>query len=150
MSVYVGGQFKTHTEKIMKYSKSTTDFEIVTTVIKEPIFRNMIVYKPPTGKIENFIQFLKEILSDPLVTKCETWILGDFNVDILRQDDKKVIALQEFVKKAGLFQKINPLDPNLAVSARAVFPQSGRSRPEKRPFFHIFPHFSKKEAFKKY
>ena len=26
-----------------------------------------------------------------------------------------------------------------------VFPQSDRSRPEKRPFFHIFPHFSKIE-----
>ena len=28
----------------------------------------------------------------------------------------------------------NPLDPNPAVAARAVFPQSGRSRPEKQPF----------------
>ena len=112
MSVYVCGQFKTHTEKIMKYSKITTDFEIVTLVIKKPIFRNMIVmtvYKPPTGKIENCIKFLTEILSDPLVTKCETWILGDFNVDILRQDDNKVIALQEFVQKNGLFQKINTI-----------------------------------------
>ena len=44
----------------------------------------------------------------------------------------------------------NPIDPNPAVAARAVFPQSGRSRPEKRPFFHIFPHFSKIEPSKKY
>ena len=42
-----------------------------------------------------------------------------------------------------------PLDPNPAVAARTVFPQSGRSRPEKRPFFHIFPHFSKVEQSKK-
>ena len=45
---------------------------------------------------------------------------------------------------------INPIGPNPAVAARAVFPQSGRSRPEKRPFFHIFPHFSKIEPSKKY
>ena len=45
---------------------------------------------------------------------------------------------------------LNPLDPNPAVAARAVFPQSGHSHPEKRPFFHIFPHFSKKEQSKKY
>ena len=44
----------------------------------------------------------------------------------------------------------NPLDPNPAIAAHAVFPQSGRSRPEKQPFFHIFPHFSKIEPFKKY
>ena len=42
------------------------------------------------------------------------------------------------------------LDPNPAVATRVVFPQSGRSRPEKRPFFHIFPHFSKKEQSKNY
>ena len=44
---------------------------------------------------------------------------------------------------------LNPIDPNSAVAARAVCPQSGRSRPEKRPFFHIFPHFSKIEQSKK-
>ena len=36
----------------------------------------------------------------------------------------------------------NPIDPNPALATRVVFPQSGRSRPEKRQFFHIFPHFS--------
>ena len=43
-----------------------------------------------------------------------------------------------------------PIDPNPAITANAVFPQSGHSRPEKRPFFHIFPHFSKIELFKRY
>ena len=46
--------------------------------------------------------------------------------------------------------KVNPIDPNPAIAAHVVFPQSGRSRPEKRPFFHIFPHFSKIEPPKKY
>ena len=50
----------------------------------------------------------------------------------------------------GYLLWLNPLDPNPAVAARAVFPQSGRSRLEKRPFFHIFPHFSKIEQSKKY
>ena len=44
----------------------------------------------------------------------------------------------------------NPIDPNPAIAAHAVFPQSVRSRPEKRPFFHIFPHFPKIEPSKKY
>ena len=44
----------------------------------------------------------------------------------------------------------NPIDPKPAIAAHAVFPQSGHSRPEKRPFFHIFPHFSKIEPSKKY
>ena len=43
-----------------------------------------------------------------------------------------------------------PTDPNPAIDAHAVFPQSGRSRPEKWLFFHIFPHFSKREPSTKY
>ena len=31
--------------------------------------------------------------------------------------------------------QVYPLDPNPAISAHAVFPQSGHIRPEKRPFF---------------
>ena len=45
---------------------------------------------------------------------------------------------------------LNPIDPNPAIAACMVFPQCCHSRPEKCPFFHIFPHFSKKEASKKY
>ena len=36
---------------------------------------------------------------------------------------------------------INPLGPNPAISAHAVFPQSGHIRPEKRPFFPKFSTF---------
>ena len=36
-----------------------------------------------------------------------------------------------------------PTDPNPAISAHVVFPQSGHIRTEKRPFFQDFPHFSK-------
>ena len=44
----------------------------------------------------------------------------------------------------------NPIDPNPAISAHAVFPQSGHIRPEKRPFSQKFPHLSKIEHYKKY
>ena len=42
------------------------------------------------------------------------------------------------------------MDPNPAISARVVFPQSGHIRPEKHPFFQSFPHFSKIKPYKKY
>ena len=51
----------------------------------------------------------------------------------------------------GLFDiYLYPIYPNPAISAHAVFPQSGHIRPEKRPFFQKFPHFSKIEPYKKY
>ena len=50
----------------------------------------------------------------------------------------------------SMLWQLNPMEPNPSVATRVVFPQSVRSGPEKRPFFHIFPHFSKIEPFKKY
>ena len=44
----------------------------------------------------------------------------------------------------------NPIDPNPAIAACAVFSQSGHSRPEKQLFFHIFPNLSKRVHSKKY
>ena len=44
----------------------------------------------------------------------------------------------------------NSINPNPAISARVVFPQSGHIRPEKRPFFQNLPYFSKIEPYKKY
>ena len=66
---------------------------------------------------------------------------GLFEIDI-------IVKMNELSELGGL--KLNPLDPNPAISAHAVFPQSGHIRPEKRPFFQDFPHFSKLEPAKKY
>ena len=41
--------------------------------------------------------------------------------------------------------EFNPIDPNPAVNARVVLPQSGHSCQEKRTFFQKFPHVSKIE-----
>ena len=54
-----------------------------------------------------------------------------------------------FTRWLEVLATFNPIDPNPAISAHAVFPQSGHIRPEKRTFFHIFPHFSKLEPNKK-
>ena len=110
--IYVGTPYMHFTEKDIDYSKITPDFEILTLTITKPNFRNLLVicvYKPPSGKVEKCIEFLKQIVSNPRFAKREIWILGDFNVDILKRDDANVILLQGFVKKAGLCQKINTL-----------------------------------------
>ena len=44
-------------------------------------------------------------------------------------------------KLVNLCIGFNPIDPNPAISAHVVYPQSGHIRPEKRPFFRNFQHF---------
>ena len=110
--IYVGYQFSSYSEKIDKYSKVTSDYEVLTVTISKPNHRKLLiicVYKPPTGKIENCIMFLKEIISDSKLSKREVWILGDFNVDILKRNDPKVISIHEFCKKSGLNQLVKDI-----------------------------------------
>ena len=42
------------------------------------------------------------------------------------------------------------MDPNPAIFARVVFPQSGHISPEKLPIFRNFRHFSEIEPYKKF
>ena len=107
--VYIAKPFSSFSNKISHHTLVCKDFEIITISIDKPNFRKMLVvcvYKPPSGKIENCITFLKQILSDPEFIKREIWILGDFNVDLLKRNDPRVISLQAFSKSKGLEQKI--------------------------------------------
>ena len=46
------------------------------------------------------------------------------------------------------YREVNPMDPNPAISAHAVFPQSSHIGKEKRRFKKKNPHFSKLEPTK--
>ena len=110
--IYVGTPYSHFAEKIDEESKITSDFEILTIIISKPNFRKIVVicvYKPPTGKINECIKFLKTITSNPKYVKREIWILGDFNIDMLKRDDTNVVMIQNFAKKTGLSQMINTI-----------------------------------------
>ena len=105
-------KYRPFSEKVLEFSKITQDYEVLTLTISKPNFRKLVVvcvYKPPKGKTEKCIDFLKTITSNPVYAKREIWILGDFNVDILKRDDVNVVLLQGFVKRAGLQQKIDTI-----------------------------------------
>ena len=57
------------------------DFEILTVKVTKPNVRHLLiscVYKPPTGKTDMLIDFLKKMYIN---TQREVWLLGDFNID---------------------------------------------------------------------
>ena len=65
------------------------------------------VYKPPTGKIDNFIVYLKLLLKSIEIEKREIWILCDFNTDWLKRDSPDTVKVMHFCKTHGLEQLIN-------------------------------------------
>ena len=65
------------------------------------------VYKPPKGKIENCIKFMKDLVVQYQNMNYEIWILGDLNTDMLRRDDPNTVQLTRSIKQLGLRQLIN-------------------------------------------
>ena len=100
--IYVGDPYLHYSEKANDYSKITPDFEIVTVTINKPNHRKLViicVYKPPKGKIDKLIDFLKSIILTPEYINREIWVAGDFNVDILKRDDANVGFVTGLCKK---------------------------------------------------
>ena len=68
-----------------------------------------VIYKPPKGKIENCITFLKDIFLRVENRSKEIWILGDLNIDYLKRDCPKTVLINNFLKTFGLKQLLNEI-----------------------------------------
>ena len=107
--IFVNEKWSEYTKYMKDFSNVTMDYEIVTLTITRPNFRKLLiacVYKPPKGKIENCIKFLKDLVVHFQNLNYEIWLLGDFNTDLLRRDDIHSIELLRFIRQTGLKQLI--------------------------------------------
>ena len=110
--LYVHSKYKDFTEIYPNGTTTTKDFEILTVLISKPTFRNLAiitVYKPPVGKIEKLIAYLKLLLKDIDTNNREVWIVGDFNIDWLKRNDPDTVKLMQFCKTQGLEQLIKSI-----------------------------------------
>ena len=87
----------------------TKDYEVLSIEVNKPTFRKLFIaclYRPPKGDIENCLIFLKNLVYQYQQQNFEIWILGDFNIDVLKRDDLKTVRLLSVCKKLGLKQLI--------------------------------------------
>ena len=78
--------------------------------IDKPGFRKLFVsvtYKPPTGKIQKYLDYFQDILSNRDILRREKWILGDFNVNLELRNEPNAILVNRFLKDNVLKQLIN-------------------------------------------
>ena len=105
--IYVSDKLSPFVEINSECTYTSKDFEMLTINISKPNMRFMLVsslYKPPTGKNKECIDFLKKIYKG---TRREIWLLGDFNVDLLdRTSDVRLKYINVF-KVAGIRQLIS-------------------------------------------
>ena len=115
--IFVAPKWIEFTERVPNFTKIDKDFEIVTVTIVRPNFKKLViacVYRPPKGKIDECIKILTDLISTYQSLDFEIWILGDFNIDMLRRDDVNTVQIMRFAKKLGLNQLIHDITrPNI-------------------------------------
>ena len=82
---------------------------MITILVKTPSVKYMLitcVYKPTTGDLEKLIPLLENVLNRRDIIKREKWILGGFNVDLLKRNLPILTKVNRFLKKKGLRQLI--------------------------------------------
>ena len=71
------------------YNRSDNDIEIQWVEIINDKCKNFLIvngYRPPDGSIPNFLEYIELSLSSIDLTKCDIFLMGDYNIDFL---DKK-------------------------------------------------------------
>ena len=67
-------------------SKDNSDFQAVWVEVENKNGKNYLfccMYRHPSSNLDSFNEYLQETLSNPIVSNKQTFILGDFNVDLL-------------------------------------------------------------------
>ena len=68
-------------------TKDSTDFESVWVEVENNNGKNYLfccMYRHPSSSIDNFSDYLQETLSNPAVFNKQVFILGDFNIDLIK------------------------------------------------------------------
>ena len=115
--IYVAQKWVDYTQCKSDKSYVTKDFEIVTLTITKPNFRKIFIaciYKPPKGNLDSLIRFITPQIDKYQKENYEIWILGDFNIDMLKRDNLMTVSINKFTKKLGLRNLINSITrPNI-------------------------------------
>ena len=90
-------------------NKSSKNIELQWVLLKNKCKDIVIanVYRPPSGNIEYFCEHLNNSLNSIDTVKKEVFILGDFNIDMMKKSDKGSKDLIRIMNGFGLKQLIN-------------------------------------------
>ena len=66
-----------------------------------------LVYRPPTGSLVHFTEFLRNTISDLNLLKIDTVLIGDYNINYNQRNSRGYKLLKSFERDTGLKQLIN-------------------------------------------
>ena len=107
---YVRSDLIADSEPLLSIGRTDKDVEAQWTMIHRPHCKNIIVgnvYRPPTGNLKSFLDYLDTCLKGFDMGKSEIYIMGDMNVDYKNQSSNEFKMISFFIKSNGLIQAID-------------------------------------------
>ena len=110
LAVYIKKEFHVDATALAYVNKSNEDIELQCLVMRPPCQKRFIllnIYRPPSGNFQNFLDTLTDILEIiSMQETLETFVMGDFNLDILDQQNQNASSLVVGLQDFGFSQKI--------------------------------------------
>ena len=63
----------------------TESAESIVIEVRVPNSKNILItvcYRPPNSNTPDFLEYLQDLLQNPVLTNKDCYIVGDFNIDI--------------------------------------------------------------------
>ena len=111
VAVYIHNAFDYSETELAHLNLSDKNIEIQWLTITKPFMKKVIVanvYRPPKGDVGVFIDYITycyEQLQNHV--KNELFIMGDFNIDWIKQNEPKSKAIKQLIKQIGCKQFIS-------------------------------------------
>ena len=116
---YIHSKHAASTVSLGNLDASVRDIEVQWLKICRPHCKDVIIgnlYRPPTGKLANAIEYIDECLKSLNLTKNDVFILGDINVNYKNKSSTEYKKLNFFAKSNGLSQLTSSTTRNTQTS----------------------------------
>ena len=88
VSVYCGGDLDSRILSRFTVLSSSVEACVVKVPFESREVVIVAVYRPPSGSVEEFINYVLSVCSDPSIGSCEFILTGDFNIDLINYDNQ--------------------------------------------------------------
>ena len=106
---YINSKHASDSEELLDLNKVTRDMELQWSIIHREHSKDVVicnVYRPPCGKLDNFISYMEECIKTFDLGKVELFVLGDMNVDFKSKKSSEYKKLNFLIQSNGLTQYI--------------------------------------------
>lgn len=106
VAVYISHSIKSSMLHDFSFVESYMECTSVLCTFTDKKYLYICIYRPPSGNVENFFEKLSDILAKANDNKYILYVFGDFNLDLIKQNDNQVFEFVNLMYSFSLFPLI--------------------------------------------